>query len=82
VEEAGYEVLRVDLHTPRMPTSGSPAFQALERLRQTTGDRLDKKTPVWWLYSLLRNVTLRGGAALLAKEKFCVGLDLYARKPG
>jgi 2-polyprenyl-3-methyl-5-hydroxy-6-metoxy-1,4-benzoquinol methylase len=82
VEMAGYEVLRVDLHTPRVPASGAATFHQLERLHQVTGDRLERKTPAWWLYSLLRNLMLRGGAALLSKEKFCVGLDLYARKPG
>lgn len=80
VETAGYEVLRVDFHTPVLPVSGAKRFILLQQLRDSVGDRLNKATPLWWVYSIIRRLVLTLLCASMAEEKICVGMDLYARK--
>jgi 2-polyprenyl-3-methyl-5-hydroxy-6-metoxy-1,4-benzoquinol methylase len=78
VEEAGYAVARLDRHTPALPVSGAAWARVMQGLRARVGDRLNRATPVWWVYSLLRNATIRGSG--VAGMDLNAGLDLYARR--
>lgn len=80
VRQSGYEILKSTLHLPVLPVSGGLWFQFLQQLLRITGDRLNKKTPIWWLYSTWRNLSLKVGAVVLPKDKLCVGITLYARQ--
>lgn len=80
VETAGYEIIQVNFHTPILPVSGARWFAFLQRLRTRVGDRLDKKTSLWWIYSITRHLTLKLLCITMSSDKICVGLDLYARK--
>jgi 2-polyprenyl-3-methyl-5-hydroxy-6-metoxy-1,4-benzoquinol methylase len=80
VESAGYTVLRLNLRVPLMPISGNRWASFLQHLRGSVGDRIDRTTPLWWVYTLARQLSLRTAAAFLPRETINVGIDLYARK--
>lgn len=82
VETAGYEILQINFHTPMLPVSGARWCVFLQKLRALVGDRLDKATPLWWVYSITRHLILKLLCITIPSDKICVGIDLYARKKG
>lgn len=80
VESAGYTIIRLDWRVPLMPISGNKWVSFLQHLRSFAGDRIERTTPLWWIYTLARQLSLRTAAVFLSREAIYVGIDLYARE--
>lgn len=80
LERAGFSVMLVCFEVPMLPVSGFPLFDGLSSVRHLVGDRLMRKTPLWWSYSLLRRAVQKAATIVLPDEKICIGMDIYAQK--
>lgn len=70
------------IYTTPLTSFDGRAMLAIESIGRWLGTGAHRKTPLWWIYSLLRRI--HAAPALMRSlsnpERFCTGLEVYARR--
>ncbi len=81
----GLEVVALPRVQPRAPAHPYAAQRLLELLRQTVGNGAERRTPLWWMFSLAWRLVERSTQAAYAlrwsDSDIHVCIEAYARKP-
>lgn len=70
------------IYTTPLTSFDGPVMHALDSIGRLLGTGSRRKTPLWWVYSLLHRIQAAPARirSLSDPERFCTGLEVYARR--
>lgn len=70
------------IYTTPLTKFDGPVMLAIDWIGRWLGTGSGRKTPLWWVYSLLHRIQATPAhiRSLLNPERFCTGLEVYARR--
>lgn len=70
------------IYTTPLTRFDGPMMRALDSIGRWLGTGARRKTPLWWVYSLLHRIQAAPAhlRSLSSPERFCTGLEIYARR--